>query len=129
MEKSMQMGMIDMIYVTTKNTLYSSHFLKNHKGKCGTLHGHQYEIEITLKAPYDEIKNDECNFLIDFYDFDKEWEKLFPTDHVNINEITNEDNPSIEFLSKWIYDNLNIPFLYSVKIWETPTNSCEYKEE
>ena len=43
-----------MIYVTTKNTLYSSHMLKNHKGKCARLHGDQYEIEITLKAPYKE---------------------------------------------------------------------------
>ena len=104
-----------MIYVTTKNTLYSSHMLKNHKGKCARLHGHQYEIEITLKAPYKEIEKDDCNFLIDFYDFDKEWEKLFPSDHININE--------------WIYDNLDVEYLYSVKIYETPTNSCMYIKE
>ena len=54
-----------MIYLTTKNTLYSSHLLKNHKGKCGQFHGHQYEIELTIKAPYDKIKEDDCNFLID----------------------------------------------------------------
>lgn len=120
-----------MLFVTTKNTLYSSHLLKNHKGKCGQLHGHQYEILLTVKSPYDKIKEDECNFLIDFYDFDNEWKKLFPTDHININEITNEDNPSIEFLSKWIYDKLkpNIPILYSVEIFETPTNSCKYVED
>lgn len=120
-----------MIYLTTKNTLYSSHQLKNHNGKCATLHGHQYEIELTLKAPYETIKNNECNFLIDLYDFDKIWETLFPTDHVNINEMTNEDNPSVEYLSKWIYDKLkpNLKELYSVKIYETPTNYCTYKEE
>ena len=118
-----------MLYVTTKNTLYSSHMLKNHKGKCAKLHGHQYEIEITLKAPYEEIEKDDCNFLIDFYDFDKKWEKLFPTDHININEVTGEDNPSVEFLSKWIYDNLDVEYLYSVKIYETPTNSCMYIKE
>lgn len=117
-----------MLYLTTKNTLYSSHLLKNHKGKCGTLHGHQYEIELTIKAPYNQIKEDECNFLIDLYDFDKIWKQLFPTDHVNINEITGEDNPSIEYLTKWIYDKLktDLPELYSVKIYETPTNWCEY---
>ena len=120
-----------MIYLTTRNTLYSSHQLKNHKGKCATLHGHQYEIELTLKAPYETIKNNDCNFLIDLYDFDKIWETLFPTDHVNINEITNEDNPSVEYLSKWIYDKLKpkLKELYSVKIYETPTNYCTYKEE
>lgn len=120
-----------MIYVTTKNTLYSSHLLKNHNGKCGRLHGHQYEILLTVKAPYSHIKKDKCNFLIDFYDFDRYWQQLFPTDHVNINEVTKEDNPSIEFLSKWIYDNLkpNIPILYSVEIYETPTNSCKYIPE
>lgn len=120
-----------MLYLTTKNTLYSSHLLKNHKGKCGKLHGHQYEILLTIKAPYEKIKENDCNFLIDFYDFDKEWKKLFPTDHININEITNEDNPSIEFLSKWIYDKLkqNIPILHSVEIFETPTNSCKYIED
>ena len=117
-----------MLYLTTKNTLYSSHQLKNHKGKCSTLHGHQYEVELTIKAPYNTIQNDECNFLIDLYDFDKIWETIFPTDHVNINEITHEDNPSIEYISKWIYDQLKptIPDLYSVKIYETPTNWCEY---
>lgn len=121
---------LNMLIVSTKNTLYSSHQLKNHKGKCGRLHGHQYEVLLKLKAEYEVIKNDDCNFLIDFYDLDKKWEKLFPSDHININEITNEDNPSVEFLSKWIYDNLKkeIPELYSVKIYETPTNACEYYE-
>ena len=120
-----------MIYLTTKNTLYSSHLLKNHNGKCGQLHGHQYEIELTIKAPYDKIKEDDCNFLIDLYDFDQIWKTLFPTDHVNINEVTQEDNPSVEFLSKWIYDNLKpqLNELYSVKIYETPTNYCTYIEE
>ena len=120
-----------MLYLTTKNTLYSSHLLKNHKGKCGTLHGHQYEIELTIKAPYKQIKNNECNFLIDLYDFDKTWKTLFPTDHVNINEITQEDNPSIEYLSKWIYDKLKptIQDLHSVRIYETPTNYCTYIKE
>ena len=120
-----------MIYLTTKNTLYSSHLLKNHKGKCRQLHGHQYEIELTIKAPYDKIKEDDCNFLIDLYDFDQIWKTLFPTDHVNINEVTQEDNPSVEFLSKWIYDNLKpqLNELYSVKIYETPTNYCTYIEE
>lgn len=118
-----------MLYVTTKNTLYSSHILKNHKGKCGTLHGHQYEILLTLKGGEDDL--DECNFLMDFYDFDNEWKRLFPTDHVNLNEITNEDNPSVEYLSKWIYDQLKptITQLHSVEIYETPTNSCKYMEE
>lgn len=119
-----------MIYVTTKNTLYSSHYLKDHEGKCGTLHGHQYEILLTIKGQDEEFEKDKCNFLMDFYDFDKEWKKLFPSDHVNINEITQEDNPSIEFLSKWIYHNLkkNIPQLHSVEIYETPTNKCKYIE-
>ncbi|WP_299523305.1 6-carboxytetrahydropterin synthase [uncultured Methanobrevibacter sp.] len=120
-----------MLYLTTKNVLYSSHQLKNHKGKCGVLHGHQYEIELTIKAPYSQINNNKCNFLIDLYDFDKIWKKLFPIDHVNINEITHEDNPSIEFLAKWIYDNLkeSLVDLYSVKIYETPTNYCTYIED
>lgn len=117
-----------MLYITTKNTLYSSHYLKNHKGKCGTLHGHQYEIELTIKSPYEIIEDDDCNFLYDFYDLDRKWKNLFPSDHVNINEITQEDNPSIEFLAKWIFDKLkdSIPELYSVNIYETPTNSCKY---
>lgn len=118
-----------MLYITTKNILYSSHYLKNHNGKCGVLHGHQYEVEVTLKAPYEIIEDDDCNFLIDFYEFDKEWRKLFPSDHININELTKEDNPSVEFLSKWIYDNLKIPNLYSVTIYETPSNYCTYKED
>lgn len=117
-----------MLYLTTKNILYSSHQLKNHKGKCGLLHGHQYEIELTIKAPYSKIKNNNCNFLIDLYDFDNIWEKLFPVDHVNINEVTGEDNPSIEFFSKWIYNHLKEELidLYSVRIYETPTNYCTY---
>ena len=120
-----------MLYLTTVNRLYSSHLLKNHKGKCGTLHGHQYEIELTIKAPYEKINSDECNFLIDLYDFDKVWKELFPTDHVDINNVTNEDNPSIEFLTKWIYDKLKLKLndLYSVRIYETPTNYCTYTEE
>ena len=120
-----------MLYLTTKNILYSSHQLKNHKGKCGVLHGHQYEIELTIKSPYEKIKENDCNFLIDLYDFDNIWKKLFPSDHVNINEITKENNPSIEFLCKWIYDNLkvNLNDLYSVKIYETATNYCTYIEE
>lgn len=120
-----------MLYLTTRNTLYSSHQLKNHKGKCAVLHGHQYEVELTVKAPYKTIQNDECNFLIDLYDFDNVWKEVFPVDHVNINEVTGEDNPSVEFLSKWIYDKVKaiIEDLYSVTIYETPTNYCTYIKE
>jgi 6-pyruvoyltetrahydropterin/6-carboxytetrahydropterin synthase len=119
-----------MLYLTTVNRLYSSHILKNHQGKCGTLHGHQYEIELTIRSPYENIEKDPCNFLIDLYDFDKIWKSIFPSDHVNINEVTNEDNPSIEFLCKWIYDKIKVslPEIYSVKIYETPTNYCEYRK-
>lgn len=117
-----------MIYLTTENVLYSAHQLKNHPGKCSTLHGHEYRIQLTVKSPYEIVEDDECNCLYDFSKLDGFWKELFPTDHVDINEITQEDNPSVEFISKWIYDQLKpkIPELYSVEIHETGSNSCRY---
>ena len=40
-----------MISITKKFEFEAAHMLPNHKGKCKNLHGHRYELEVTVRGP------------------------------------------------------------------------------
>jgi len=98
-------------------------------GKCANPngHGHNYVVEVTIKAATDEdIRIGDFEGVVD-----GEFVKL--VDHKNLNaDVTALAgiNPTIENLAEFAWDRLNGRFgaakLHSVSIWESDRTSCTY---
>ena len=88
--------------------------------KCNELHGHNLKIKVFIK----NIELDENNMV---YDFKKIKEKIEnKLDHKHLNNIfTDIKNITVEFLSKWICEQIDN--CYKVEITESPTSSAIYE--
>lgn len=121
-----------------------AHRLKNYKGKCANFHGHWYRVEITVELE----KQDKVGLSLDFNYFkvidnwlQDNWDHITlvykeDTELLNFLKQENskyyilEENTTVENMckelrkiidkNKWL-EGLN----YKVRIWETPTSSCE----
>lgn len=105
-------------------------------GKCNNPlgHGHNYELEVTLRGPMDGNGQ-----LIDAATFERiVHEKVLERfDHKHLNLQTAEFKvtiPSVENIAKVIYGLLKAEFealnlnLAAVTVWETPKTSAQYRE-
>lgn len=120
-----------MFEVSVVDTFAAAHFLRNYKGKCERLHGHNYRVEITVSGQ----KLDGAGMLFDFTDIKRELRKLFErVDHYNLNEVPpfDELNPSAENLAFYFWtemqkalgDGVNVS---QVRVWETDTSIATYR--
>ena len=71
---------------------------------CKKMHGHTFNLTVHINGPI--MKRN--GFVIDFFDVDKTVDKyiISKIDHQVLNNINNLDNPTSEYLCKWIWDNL-----------------------
>ena len=92
----------------------SAHYLPDYDGKCESLHGHTYKLEVTIEG---KIGRD--GMVLDFNKVKGvvKAEVLCKLDHVPLNDVI--DNPTAENTVEWIWKRLEkkLP-LYSVKLWE-----------
>ena len=105
----------------------AAHFLPtvdiNHK--CRRLHGHRYDITITLKGDIDPAKK----WIMDFADVKEKVKPIIERlDHQFLNAIPGLENPTAEVISKYIFDQIKqtLPILFSVRVNESATSSCVY---
>lgn len=94
--------------------------------KCHNLHGHNYEVTITLQSEWLNL-----GMVVDFGEITEFWEaELKPVlDHQNLND--NADflgSPTAEALARWVYGKCREKWaiVYSVRVQETPTCWAEY---
>lgn len=58
-----------MFYLTKKFHFEAAHALVGYDGKCRNIHGHSYELQVTVKGmPVDEPGNPKNGMVIDFHD-------------------------------------------------------------
>ncbi len=117
-----------MYQVSIKKSFSAAHFIKEIGGKCETLHGHNFLVEVSVMG---ESLNAE-GLLIDFRVV-KRWteEILDLLDHKYLNELEyfKNMNPSSEQIARFLYDRINAKALQaetrlaSVTVWESE-NSC-----
>lgn len=97
-------------------------------------HGHNYEVEVTVKGEVDP----DTGFVIDLARLRDliQAEVIEDVDHANLNrdvEWMRGVNPSAENLTVAIWRRLEGRLdgarLLSVRLWETPRNSAEYRGE
>jgi len=120
-----------MFEISVEHTFAAGHALREYKGKCENLHGHNYRVRVTLAGS----KLNAAGLLMDFVDVRNEIKGLVEKlDHHFLNDIPPFDqlNPSAENLAKYICDGIE-PHVTAhglrvrhVTVWETDTTSAAY---
>ncbi len=119
-----------MFEIFVEHTFAAAHALRNYKGKCENLHGHNYKVQVGMEGP----DVDENGLLFDFAELKK---RLRATseylDHQYINELKpfDEINPSAENIAKFICDEIQRDLsdgkVAYVRVWETDTSCAVYR--
>ncbi len=95
--------------------------------KCARMHGHSFEIEVTVAGEMDE----RMGWLVDYADITKVVEPLLKNelDHRTLNDVTGLENPTSEVLCGWLWKRLHpqLPLLASITVAETCTARCTYR--
>jgi 6-pyruvoyltetrahydropterin/6-carboxytetrahydropterin synthase len=122
-----------MFEVSVEQTFAAGHALRNYKGKCENVHGHNYRVRITMQGDH----LDSTGLLVDFLDVKSLIGGVVDyLDHQFINDLPpfDELNPSAENIAKYFYDRVSgglkneVPVRVSeVTIWETDTSSAVYR--
>jgi len=118
-----------MYDIKVKSSFSAAHNLKNYKGKCENLHGHNWTVEAVFS--YESLDKDgmAVDFRLAKEALNEVTEKL---DHSYLNDIKilKGINPTSENIARFIYDgvrrkNKNI---YSIAVWENENSCAVYGE-
>jgi 6-pyruvoyltetrahydropterin/6-carboxytetrahydropterin synthase len=121
-----------MFEVSVEYGFAAGHALRNYKGKCENVHGHNYRVHVTVAG---ETLN-EAGLLVDFSDLKRAIQSLVSRfDHQFLNQVAPFDqlNPSAENLAKYISDGMEPPLqeqglrIQAVTVWETDASSATYR--
>jgi 6-pyruvoyltetrahydropterin/6-carboxytetrahydropterin synthase len=121
--------------VTVEQTFAAGHALREYKGKCENVHGHNYRVQVTMEGE----RLNRIGLLVDFVEVKRIVREIIARlDHQFINDLEpfTTVNPSAENLAKYFYDEIDrlLPSdaetkarLAQVKIWETDTSIAVYR--
>lgn len=90
--------------VTRHVEFEAAHLLQGYDGRCGSLHGHSYSLEVTVSCPKQERMNNDFNFVMDFKKLDKILDDYIP-DHCFITNISNGVDTPEGQIAKIVEDN------------------------
>ncbi|MCU1336914.1 MAG: hypothetical protein JWO19_2495 [Bryobacterales bacterium] len=123
-----------MFEVTVEQTFAAAHALRNYKGGCENVHGHNFRVQVVLAGE----RLDAAGLLVDFIDVKNLMgQVLARLDHQFLNEIPPFDvtNPSAENIAEYFctqmssgLENTAVPVrIREVKVWETDIQSATYR--
>ena len=111
----------------------AAHRLNNFYGKCESLHGHNWKVEVFLRGD----RLDEAGLVRDFGVVKaKAREVLGELDHQYLNDLPafRQQNPSSENLARYLYERLGAALnndsvqVSRVSVWESDTSCASYYE-
>ena len=111
----------------------SAHSLRDYPGDCARLHGHNWQVEVSVCSQV----LDESGIAIDFREVKKQTKLVVKRlDHQYLNEIKPFDvlNPTAENIAKYFFDEISLLItnkdvkIKEVMIWETPRSAVTYSE-
>jgi 6-pyruvoyltetrahydropterin/6-carboxytetrahydropterin synthase len=119
-----------MFIIKAEGQFSSAHNLRGYKGKCETLHGHNWKVEAQVSSP----SLDKMGMVLDFKVLKKRLhDVLDKLDHKHLNKLPyfKKVNPSSERIAEYVYARLKsrIENLRSVTVWENDTSAATYHEE
>ena len=116
-----------MYEIKVKANFSSAHNLRNYRGKCERLHGHNWAIE----AVFAYKKLDKDGMAIDFKDAKALVRSAIEEmDHSYLNELKDfkATNPTSENIAKSIYDKIRkrCANIRSISVWENDSSCATY---
>ncbi|MDZ4654631.1 MAG: 6-carboxytetrahydropterin synthase QueD [Coriobacteriia bacterium] len=119
-----------MYELTIKGHFDAAHALRGYPGECRNLHGHTWDVEVT-------VQGEELDGIEIVYDFKRLKADLAAVldeyDHSYLNEIApfDELSPTAENLSRIVYDRLieivgDEVEVKEVSVWESPVARITY---
>jgi len=123
-----------MYEVSVDETFAAAHNLREYKGKCEDLHGHNYKLRVVLVGP----ELDRVGLLYDFVHLKQVIQNVIKSlDHKYLNELPPFDklNPSAENLARHIFEQMakqireapNGAKIAGVTVWETDVTAATYR--
>lgn len=116
--------MIQKAKATRRFHFDAAHHLPNYEGKCRNVHGHRWDLEVTV-----EDRINENGFVLDFSEIKKivEAEVISYFDHCDLNKLI--ENPTAENLCvaiwKILHNQLGLS-LSSIRLYESPDSWIDY---
>jgi 6-pyruvoyltetrahydropterin/6-carboxytetrahydropterin synthase len=120
-----------MFHIFIKNHFSAGHHLRDYPGNCERPHGHNWKVEVTVKAE----SLDNLGMGIDFRAVKEAVNKVLDTlDHHDLNEHVDFQsvNPSSENIAVYIFNNLQKDLtadrygVHSVTVCETDNSGVTY---
>ena len=123
-----------MFEVSVDQTFAAGHALRNYKGRCENVHGHNFRVQVTIEGE----RLDDNGMLVDFLDVKKSMQDVIARlDHQFLNDIPPFDlkNPSAENIAEHFYETMSRDLdknpvairIREVKVWETEIQSATYR--
>jgi len=120
-----------MYELTVKGHFDAAHALRGYPGECKNLHGHTWDVEVTVAA--DAL--DEIGIVYDFKDLKADLAAVLePFDHAYLNDVPpfDELSPTAEHLARVVYDGLTGRVdprvsVVEVALWESPIAKLVYR--
>jgi 6-pyruvoyltetrahydropterin/6-carboxytetrahydropterin synthase len=123
-----------MFEVSVEQTFAAGHALRNYKGACENVHGHNFKIQVTIEGQ----ELDQTGMLVDFLDVKQSMRDVIARlDHRFLNDVPPFDvkNPSAENIAEYFYEELTTGLVSNpvpvrvreVKVWETDIQSATYR--
>lgn len=119
-----------MYEIKVKSNFSAAHNLRNYRGKCENLHGHNWNIEAVFA--YDKLGAD--GMAVDFKRAKMILESVLKKfDHSYLNEagIFKKLNPTSENMAKLIFNEIKKRngHIYSISVWENENSCATYRED
>ena len=118
-----------MFEIKVKSDFSAAHNLRNYKGKCEKLHGHNWIVEVAFRYK----KLDENGLAVDFRVVKAALkDAIEELDHSYLNELGyfKKTNPTSENIAKFIFKDVKkkIKDIHSVAVWENDRSCAAYYE-
>jgi len=106
----------------------AAHLLPYYEGKCSSLHGHHWDLEVGYQGPL----HDNSGMIVDFSTLKEKLQLLVDKlDHSFLNDY--EANPTCENLVERIWEELPKEIgqakLALIRLWETGTSYAEWRPQ
>ncbi|HEY6292482.1 MAG TPA: 6-carboxytetrahydropterin synthase QueD [Terriglobia bacterium] len=121
-----------MFEVAIDYSFSAGHALRDYKGKCENVHGHNYKVRVSVEGE----NVDSTGLLVDFIDLRQAVRKIVERlDHQFLNDLAPFDqlNPSAENIALYFCQELEPSVnqggarVQAVTVWETDTSFATYR--
>lgn len=121
---------MERLRVTKYFSFDSAHFLPGYEGKCARMHGHTWQVMLTVEGVVDPMDG----MVVDFTVLKKivePWIELL--DHRVLNEVMGLEVPTAENIVLWFRDKwgreVRPATLRRIKVWESRDSFAEWINE